>query len=151
MSLALRRFLFNSYGGFGDKRVKDINRDYPFKLDDQSPSDKHEHFCGVFARVHGTDHFTLSLTNHCPLDAEIEAAVTARGGRVTKHDLATALDVDLSVDDVDFVEELGARIRRLVAPGRRYVNPNWKWVCPRTADSLQRFAEALRQYRKQAG
>jgi hypothetical protein len=147
MSLALRRFLFERYNGFGDKRIRNVTLDRAIKIDDQSNDDRHDAFCGIFVSVHDADRFTLSLTNNCPLNDGIVADVTTRGGQVRRESYPS-LDVELSADDPVFVHGLAGSIRQLVAPGRRYATPNWKWVCPRTADSLDRFAHALCEYRQ---
>jgi len=142
----IKRYLFNQYGGFGDKRIKDINKDYPFKIDDQTEHDNHDQFCGVFVRVIDDTNFELDLTNNAPPSPRIKALVESKGGKVQAESGYSSINVKLTLEDHDFIEQLSDEIGNLVSPGRKYGDPNWKWLCPRTAVSLRRFADVLRGY-----
>jgi len=146
MSLRLKRFLFSNYGGFADKRVKDITKDYSFKIDDQSEDDIHERFCGISVRVTQDNRFILSLSNNAPINRNIKRLVESKGGEVRTINGYSHIEVGLSVTDVAFIRELSSMIKDLVAPGRRYKDQNWKWLCPRTAESLDNFANVLYDY-----
>lgn len=146
MSLALKHFLYAKYGGFGDKRIKDISRDYPFKVDDQSNKDAHDWFCGIFVRVIAKDRFELSLSNNAPINSTIKSLVHSKGGKVSTFDKRSHIEVELSVTDIEFISDLSKLIAGLVSTGKRYKNRNWKWLCPRTAASLDRLATVLSEY-----
>lgn len=146
MSLSLRRFLYSQYGGFGDKRVKDVTRDYPFKVDDQKDTDAHELFCGIFVQVQDDDRFALSLTNNAPITASIGKLIKGKAGKVVKMEDKSHIDVDLSVKDIKFIRMLSQLISDTVAPGKRYNNRHWKWLCPRTSASLNRLITNLVEY-----
>ncbi len=146
MSLALKHFLYTKYGGFGDKRIKDISRDYPFKVDDQSNKDAHDWFCGIFVRVIAKDRFELSLSNNAPINSTIKSLVHSKGGKASTFDKSSHIEVELSVTDIVFISDLSKLIAGLVSTGKRYKNRNWKWLCPRTAASLDRLATVLSEY-----
>ena len=141
-----KKYLFDTYGGFGDKRVKDITKNYSFKIDDQDTDDKHEHFCGIFARVIEGAKFELHLTNNAPLNSKIKRLVKAKGGQSQEGDYKS-IEVNLTSKDYEFVSKLAVEIEGLVARGKKYDNPNWKWLCPRTAKSLRQFSKVLKNYK----
>lgn len=148
MSLRLKQFLYDEYGGFGDKRVKDISSDYPFKIDDQSQQDAHDLFCGIFVRVIAKDRFERSLSNNAPLNSTIKSLVQSKGGKFSTFENKSHIEVDLSVTDIEFIRDLSNLIAGLVSPGKRYKNQNWKWLCPRTTASLDRLVNLLLEYNK---
>ncbi len=141
-----KKYLFDEYGGFGDKRVKDITKDCPFKIDDQSKDDKPEHFCGIFISVVEGTIFELHLTNNAPFNSKLKKMIESKGGEVCHGDY-NSIRVKLNSKDHDFVLKLSDEIKGLVAPGKRYSNPNWKWSCPRTANSLKHFSKVLKNYK----
>ena len=148
MSLKLKKYLFEHYDGFADKRVKDLSKDYPFKIDDQSSSDVHEQFCGIFVRVIDNDKIELSLSNNAPISNKIKKMLKTRKGEYRTIAHKSHLKVELSVNDTKFIEELSQGIKELVAPGKKYKNPNWKWLCPRTSKSLKRLSTVLSNFDK---
>lgn len=148
MSLLLKHFLYDKYEGFGDKRIKDISRDYPFKVDDQTDKDNHDLFCGIFVSVKEKDRFELSLTNNAPINTDIENLIKTKAGKAIKTKRASYIEVDLSVEDIKFIKSLSQLIADIVSSGKRYTNRNWKWLCPRTSASLDRLATNLVEYNK---
>lgn len=140
-----KKYLFEKYDGFRDKRVKDIAKDYSFKIDDQAPEDNKELFCGIFVRVVKGTTFELHLTNNAPLNSIVKKLIESKGGEVNES-VQSSIKVELSCKDYEFILKLSNEIKGLVAPDKQYSNPNWKWLCPRTANSLTRFAEILTNY-----
>ena len=141
-----KKYLFDAYGGFGDKRVKDITKDYSFKIDDQDTNDKHECFCCIFVRVIEGSKFELHLSNNAPFNSKIKSMIKAKGGKVQEGDF-NSMEVDLTSKDYNFISKLSVEIKELVARGKKYDNPNWKWLCPRTANSLNHFSGILKKYK----
>jgi hypothetical protein len=148
MSLRLKHFLYDKYGGFGDKRIKDISRDYPFKVDDQTDEDTHDLFCGIFVRVKEKDRFELSLTNNAPLNTDIENLIKTKAGKALKTEGKSYIEVELSVKDVEFIKSLSQLIAEIVSSGKHYTNRNWKWLFPRTSATLDRLAKNLVEYNR---
>ena len=142
-----KKYLFAAYGGFGDKRVKDITKDYPFKIDGQGNDDSHEHFCGIFVRVTDGKKFELHLTNNAPINSKIKNMIKQKNGEVQQGD-TSSIKVNLTVKDSGFIKMLADEVKNMVGPGKTYKNRNWKWLCPRTATSLNRFAKILKEYEK---
>jgi len=150
MSLKLKKFLFNEYGGFADKRVKDISKDYSFKIDDQSSSDVQDQFCGIFVLVLNSDQIELSLSNNAPISTNIKKLLKTQKGSFWTIGYRSHIKVELSVSDMKFIKQLSQEIAGLVSPGKKYKNPNWKWLCPRTSKSLNRLAKALSDFNKKS-
>lgn len=146
MSLALKRHLFSEYGGFADRRVKDITKDRSFQIDDVGDYDVAGNPCSISVRVTGEDVFTLSLRDNAPVKGVVEQMLKSRGGTVTRVRHSCHAQVELTASDHRFIDQIAKEIGALVGRGRRYENPNWKWICPRTRDSLRRFSSILRSY-----
>jgi hypothetical protein len=148
VSIELKKYLFDQYGGFADRRVKDLSKDCPFKIDDQSDKDSPDRFCSVFVKVTGMDRFMLSLDNNAPVTPDIKDFVELHGGKIYCNGERKHIEIEISVEDVDFLKRLSYSIRALVTPGRYYEDRNWIWLCPRTADSLERFAQVLDEFQE---
>jgi hypothetical protein len=148
MSLRLKRFLFNQYNGFADKRIKDISKDYAFKVDDQSSIDVHDQFCGIFVRVIADNRFMLSVTNNAPINRSIRVLLKPKKAKISTIENRSSFEIELSVMDIDFIRDLSKEIADLVFPGKKYKDRNWKWLCPRTAGSLKLLADILSKYKE---
>jgi hypothetical protein len=148
MSIELKKYLFDHYGGYADKRVKDFRKEYPFKIDDQSDNDSPDRFCSIFVKVTGADRFNLSLDNKAPVTPAIKDLVEKHGGKIYCNGERKHIEIDLSVEDVNFIKKLSRSINALVAPGTYYEDRNLRWLCPRTADSLERFANVLDEFQE---
>jgi hypothetical protein len=53
-------------------------------------------------------------------------------------------------DAPPFLRKLARAVRRVTAKGQSYPDPNWKWLADRTADSLERFAQHVDEFRRSA-
>lgn len=146
MSIQLKQFLFNQYGSFADKRIKNIDKSDRFRIDDGDGDDKEYLFCLISVEVKEGNTFDLVLANHPPSNREIERFITAKGGTVTKEADNIMFKVRLRITDAQYIDRLSGLINGLVGPNKRYKNPNWKWLCPRTSASLSKFANILRQF-----
>ena len=120
-----------------------------FKIDDENTTDFCESFCQICVTTIGPTELRLQLTA-CPLTWELQHFVEDHDGVVDLTPLGNEIRLKLSVKQVTAIRNLARQIRSIVGRGRRYSNPNWKWICRRTADSLDRFAEALMDYRRLA-
>ncbi len=92
------------------------------------------------------------------VDTKGEATVTTKGFagsacRDASKFIEQALgqrvsEIALLTKEVSFLRTLAKAFRRIVGRGGRYPVPNWKWICLRTADSLDRLADRLMEYRR---
>jgi hypothetical protein len=119
-----------------------------FRVDDESPADKSPCFCNITVRIDKTESiaFDLILTN-APWDEHVENLIEEIGGEWSGNLDNRSLTVSLTISKVAAIRKLADAIRKVVGRGRCYSNRNWKWISPRTADSLEIFADRLKEYR----
>jgi len=146
----LARFLRESYqNSFGDCPHPSSGL-LSIRIDDRGKRDVSSDFCrmSVLIQESAKDRCTLYLTNP-PLDDEVTELILGKGGTITGSRPDMYVEIPLLIKEVVFVRGLAKAIRRIRRPrqGERYPVPNWWWVCPRTADSLDRLADRLMEYR----
>ena len=146
----LARFLQESYqNSFGDCPHASSGL-LSIRIDDRGKRDVSPDFClmSVLIQESAKDRCILYLTNP-PLDDEVTELILGKGGTITGSRPDMYVEIPLLIKEVVFVRELAKAIRRIRRPrqGERYPAPNWWWVCPRTADSLDRLAGRLMEYR----
>jgi hypothetical protein len=70
--LELKKMLFEAYGGFADKRLKNLERDAAFVIDDRSDGDYDARgqlflwFCQIFATVEDGDSVEVEFRGGVP-------------------------------------------------------------------------------------
>ena len=75
----LKRALFTEYGGFADKRYKDLTRNLPFIVDDRTDGDKDARgqlfhwFCLIFVEVEGEEAIKVTLRGEIPENRTVQA------------------------------------------------------------------------------
>jgi hypothetical protein len=152
MSLELKRFLFDAYGGFADKRVTRVERGNTFIIDDRKPEDStgrgalSKTFCRIFARVVGEDQIVLSLHENAPIDYAVRKLVESRGGRTGEHFGATYLSVTIHATESKYVRQLAQAIEAMVDDATDLPQSTLQRTCTRVASSLHRYADCLVEY-----
>jgi hypothetical protein len=148
LTLLLKRKLFDSYGGFSDKRIKNLEKGEHFIIDDRSDRDfgadraLYSYFCSMIAVVLENDKVKVVLSGNVPVSQEVyEWGVKYRADIGMRR---LSFIIDLGNESI--LDELADRINAIVAPGRQYDTPNYKYVCPRTANSLRRLTKVLTEY-----
>ena len=145
----LARFLGESYQNLhGEHPTGSV--DVPsIRIDDRGRDDISSGFCrmSVLIADKSNDGFTLYLWNP-PLDDEVAELIETHGGKVTGSRPEVEVEIALLTKEVALIRTLAKAFRRIVGRGGRYPVPNWKWICPRTADSLDRLADRLMEYRR---
>ena len=121
----------------------------PIRIDDRRSTDVSSDFChlSVLSQETPAPQFTLYLKDP-PLDDEIIELICDKDGTITGVCPDLHVEIPLLTKEVGFLRELARAFRRIVGRGRTYPNANWKWVCRRTANSLDRLADRLTEYRK---
>lgn len=115
-----------------------------FRIDDRQERDVYPGFCEIRVTVQDPEGSSALLElSPAPHSAEVGEVVERHGGQVTHEQFGTTIRLTLVRGDAHRVRDLARAIRRVTRRGQRYSDPNWKWICPRTADSLERFADAL--------
>jgi len=141
----LSEFLYLEYGG----KPNDARPPYLFRIDDRRAEDVLLHFCVM--QVGGADKYgrVLELTLfNVPYNADVELAAAELNGKWSDTARGRNLTVRVSARSTTKVRNLARAIRRVVGRKKTYLNCNWRWVAPRTADSLNRLADKLWQYRQ---
>ncbi len=146
--IPLRDYVLQAYGGFADRRHKDPSQDHLIKVDDQTKSDVSHLFCEIYVQVPQRDGNEITLTMHkAPLSAEAKDLIIERRGDISNTPLGPTVTLRMDIKSITFLRQLAKTIQNTVGRGKRYGDRNWKWSCGRTADSLDRFADALRAFR----
>lgn len=142
---SLKRVLFHEYGGFADKRIKDLNKSDTFIADDRKPTDfgadkrLFYNFCSIFVRVQGDEKVQVELRGNVPLNSRVRQRFAE-----LKSDLDDKNAVfSVGPGDITRMRDLAKSIKGIVAKGKRYSEKSYKFVCPRTATSLLRLADTL--------
>ena len=150
---ALKAHVFKAYGGFGDKRIKNLDKSNVFIIDDRKDTDVasdrslYSYFCMVFARVVGPASVEVDLRGNVPMNAAIRAWIEADQS-LYQESYPAHLAIELPLGEEARLEALAELMEAIVRPGApRYSVASYKYVCPRTAGSLRRFAKVLREYR----
>ena len=145
----LARFLGESYQNLhGEHPAGSV--DVPsIRIDDRGTEDISSGFCRMSVLIpdNSDDGFTLYLWNS-PLDNELAELIETHDGKITGSRPTAEVEIALLTKEVSFLRTLAKAFRRIVGRGGRYSVPNWKWICPRTADSLDRLADRLMEYRR---
>jgi hypothetical protein len=117
-------------------------------IDDRTAEDVACVFCNIYVTVTGEQAFRLTL-QQMPFNEPLFTWIKQQGGTVVDRP-DTGATFDLTIHDVEVIDELGARIKAIVAKGETYVRcfKYWKWLCPRTAKSMKLFAKHCRAFAK---
>lgn len=146
---ALAEFLRKQYGEVNG-RFPGLTSDHIMvRIDDRRVSDCSLDFCEVTVLVSLTSrsNFVINLKK-APVNEVVIGLVHGKDGTIVESEGRRNLRIALSTAEVTFLRRLAVAIRHVPGRGRSYLVPNWKWVAPRTADSLQRFADTVMEYRK---
>lgn len=136
-------FLRAAYGGRTQSTSDDPSQ-VTAKVDDEAADDRGH--CQIHVTTTSPTAFDLQLTN-CPMTCDLREFIDSHCGKIDESRTDSEVEMELSVRQITVIRKLARLIRNTVGRGQRYPNPNWKWICPRTANSLDRFADNLAQYR----
>lgn len=140
----LKQALYDEYGGFADKRLKNISNDAEFIVDDRTHrdfgSDKklYPWFCMMFVRVKAKDRIHVRLLKNVPQGVRVSSWAAKHKATLEPR----ALCFDVTPADLQKLSELGQALVSIVEHGG-YTESSYKYVCPRTAKSLMRLEKFL--------
>jgi hypothetical protein len=153
---ALKKILFQAYGGFSDKRIKNLDKGDRFIADDRNDSDigadgnLRSYFCMIFVEVRSNESVTLGLSGNIPNGKNVKHWFTLNKSKVETSINKSNLSININKGEQGFLNELAIAIDSIVAPGApRYNVKSYKFVCPRTARSLCRLKKILDEAWKQ--
>lgn len=147
---ALKKILFRAYGGFADKRIKNLDKGDKFIADDRNDSDITadgnllSYFCMIFVEVRSNERVTLGLCGNIPIGKNVKHWLALNKCKVETLINQSYLSKDINRGEQGILNELAIAIDSIVAPGApRYNVKSYKYVCPRTARSLCRLKKIL--------
>ncbi len=118
------------------------------RVDDRNATDMSISFCTVTVRIDEPTSNDFQIILHpVPWNEYVEAKARELRGTWSKTRLGHSLSLYMTITSISDIRSLAEAIRKVTGRGRRYPDPNWKWVAQRTADTLHRFADSLREYR----
>lgn len=145
--LEIKNLLFDAYGGFADKRLKNLERDAPFIVDDRNEGDYDARgqlflwFCQMFATVEDRQGVELELRGGVPHSEAVSEWYTGHGGEERPGDYRSYAFVVVTPENIDDLPDLAKRYSTITT--HRYRLKAWKYVVPRMADSLLRLHGVL--------
>lgn len=146
---SLKQVLWNAYGGFADKRIKNFDKGSRFIIDDREPQDEdangrlRSYFCMVFAEVLSDTEVKVTLNGNVPKGIAVEEWIKGNGAN-WNDGIYQTLEFEVTQGKQSSLRSLARAMRSIVARGApRYSVKSYKYVCPRTAASLERLAEVL--------
>ena len=147
---ALKKILFQAYGGFADKRIKDLDKSDRFIVDDRDEPDLganrklFSYFCMIFAEVRSNDGVTVNLYGNIPVSKDVERWLAENNCEISTPAYQSMLSINVDRGSQGILNDFADAIERIVAPGAaRYNVKSYKYVCPRTAKSLRRLKKNL--------
>jgi hypothetical protein len=117
----------------------------PVQVDDQNDGDNIERFCTVFVTVKDRDELLVELEGKLPVTEPILSYASAHHGGADKARGKVSLRVPAA--RVSELSGLADLLRETGKNGFAAVNPDWPKLSERTAGTLERLVETVREYR----
>jgi hypothetical protein len=147
---SLKKILFQAYGGFADKRIKDLDKSDRFIVDDRDDPDLGagrkplSSFCMMFAEVRSNVGVKVILFGNIPLGKDVERWLTKHNCEIRTSAHQSMLSINVERGSKDILSELADAIEQIVVLGKpHYKDKSYKLVCTRTAKSLRRLNAIL--------
>ena len=141
----LKKELFSTFGGFADKRIKNLDRSSLYIIDDRSEGDVgadgklYSYFCMMFATAKDGGAVQVELRGNVPNSSGV-ADWFEKNNTAGE---ANQFVFEIKTGEQHKLETLAKAFEDIVARGRRYPVSNYKYVCPRVAYSLRELRGAL--------
>lgn len=142
---ALKKFLFDAYGGFADKRVKNLDKGRLFIVDDRTKGDEDAAgklflwFCQIFAEVIDKNTVKITMRGDVPQGPLVAKWFAENGAEQTNF----VREFTIRRGEQQCLTELAAAFRTIIRPGACYPVKSYKYVCPRVAASLDKVRRVL--------
>ncbi len=148
-NIKLKSHLFEEYGGFADKRIKNLSKSNRFIVDDRDKqcdyganNELYSWFCPIIIEVNEDSSIQVLLFNF-PTSRKILGWINA--GNAIIQD-STCLVITVGLQETSLLREYASYVSDIVKPGNTYSVPSYKYVCPRTAQSLCRLVDVLEEF-----
>ena len=152
--IALRKHLYERYGSFADRRIKDPSKSNRFIADTRaengiaSDGSLYGWFCGIILLVDNDKQVELVFTGNIPSSVEVDRQFQQLHAESNGKDYNRTVTVSVGEAELPTLLALADAIEGIVKPGRRYDTPNYKYMCPRTAYSIREVARHLTDFWK---
>ena len=148
MSIRFRQYLLDAYVGSGRNPTlrQKISRDIAIQIDDQEDNDILSTFCTIFVTVGKKNKFDLELFGAIPITSEIADLAEIYDGYADEK--IGKIHMKLSLQQIEAVSDLAAKIRKTAQLGNVVRNPGWDRLSARTISSLRRFVRVAHEYVK---
>lgn len=145
----LKRALFDFYGGFADKRIKNIDKGTTFIVDSRSASDlgadrkPFATFCMIFADVVSEAEVRVNLSGNIPVGERVREWL-AENELTIRDRLTKALTIKVTPGTQGILDDLADALMSIVSPGASWYDvPSYKYACPQTAGALKQLKQVL--------
>lgn len=141
----LKKIFFDAYDGFADKRVKNLDKESFFIVDDRGRGDYDARkelflwFCLIFVEVLDEANIRILLRGGVPQSAQVSAWLKEHGAEESK----SGITFNIERGHEQELLGLAKAFRAITRPGAKYDVKAYKYVCPRTADSIERLFKVL--------
>lgn len=149
--LKLRKFFFEKYGSFADKRIKNLNKCNQFIVDTRadngiaSDGNLYGWFCGIQITVDSDDEIKIRLSGSIPASIEVNEIfklVQIENSYIGSKDVCLCV----TRNNYELLLDLANSINKITAPGNRYSESSYKYMCPRTSSSFLQLHGFLKEF-----
>ena len=143
----LKQALFDAYGGFADKRIKNIDKGNLFIIDDRTETDEDARgdlflwFCQILAEVVDQDTIKITMSGGVPVGPLVTTWFAAHGADASDR----GRQFVIRGGEESGLTELASAFLSIVRPRARYPVKAYKYVCPRVAAALVRAQRIMHQ------
>lgn len=116
-------------------------------VDDETGRDKHGYHCQMRVQVLNDKEFTLALLNCFDHPALLDR-LRSLGGEIHENRGIQEATLKFRTNQVKTMRDLATAIDGIYYQGKPHQWDIWPWSCPRTADSIDRLADFIMEYRR---
>jgi hypothetical protein len=147
---AFKNILFLEYGGFVDKRIKDIDKSDMFTVDDRDDPDLGydrkplSSFCKISVKVRSNKSLTVNLFGNIPAGKDVKRWLARHNCEIRTPARQSMLEFNVEKGNNGSLNELAGAIEQFVESSElHHIVKRNKLVCLRTAKSLRRLNAIL--------
>jgi hypothetical protein len=147
---AFKKILLLAYGGFADKRIKDIDKSDMFTVDDRDEPDLGydrkplSSFCKISVKVRSNKSVTVTLFGNIPAGKDVKLWLARHNCEIRTPARQSMLEFNVKKGNNARLNELADAIEQFVETSElHHIVKSNKFVCLRTAKSLRHLNAIL--------
>jgi len=144
MSVEYKQYLFEAYSVNDEHYRKGFKKKSYLQIDDQNDYDNISEFCNIFINFKRHNSFEIELIGAIPITREIADLAEIYHGSVNNQ--MNTITLQLSIRQVEVLNDLTAMIRKTSSMGKHVDNPYWEQNSIRTANSIADFIRITNEY-----